>query len=68
MDHKRDPSQGQQIVKKKMEKKNKDNEKGPNPNNKGASANSIKVVNRYESLENMELEIDSSIFSQSQRK
>ena len=40
--------------------KQKDTEKGPNPYSKGASADPIKVVNRFDSLENMEL--DSSMF------
>ena len=48
--------------------KQKDKEKGPNPYSKGASADPIKLVNRFDSLENMELEIDSSMFSQFQRK
>ena len=45
----------------------KEKEKGPNPYNKGASVDPIKLVSRFDSLENMELEIDSSTFSQSQR-
>ena len=49
-------------------KNGKDKDKEPNPYSKGASADPIKLVNRYDSLENMELEIDSSMFSQSQRK
>ena len=56
------------MKKKKKKKKKKDKEKGPNPYSKGASADPIKLVNRFDSLENMELEIDSSMFSQSQRK
>ena len=49
--------------------KEKDKDKEPNPYSKGASADPIKLVNRFDSLENMELEIDSSsMFSQSQRK
>ena len=69
MDHNRDPGPGQLIRKKKMEKKNKkDKEKGPNPYSRGASADPIKLVNWFDSLENMELEIDSYLFSQSQRK
>ena len=48
--------------------KEKDKDKEPNPYSKGASADPIKFVNRYDYLENMELEIDSSMFSQSQRK
>ena len=68
VNHKRDPSQGQQILKKKNGKeKQKDNDKGPNPYSKGASADPIKLVNRYESLENMELETDSSMFSHSEK-
>ena len=45
--------------------KEKDKDKGPNPYSKGASADPIKLVNRFDSLENMELETDSSMFSQS---
>ena len=67
MDHNRDPGPGQLTRKVKMEKK-KDKDKEPNPYSKGASADPIKLVNRFDSLENMELEIDSSMFSQSQRK
>ena len=48
--------------------KEKDKDKEPNPYSKGASADLIKLVNQYDSLENMELEIDISMFSQSQRK
>ena len=48
--------------------KEKNKDKEPNPYSKGASADPIKLVNQYDSLENMELEIDSSMFSQSQRK
>ena len=48
--------------------KEKDKDKEPNPYSKGASADPIKLVNRFDSLENMELETDSSMFSQSQRK
>ena len=69
MDHNRDPGPGQPTQKKKNGKeKQKDKEKGPNPYSKGASADPIKLVSRFDSLENMELEIDSSMFSQSQRK
>ena len=68
VNHKRDPSQGQQILKKKNGKeKQKDKDKGPNLYSKGASADHIKVVSRYESFENMELEIDSSMFSHSEK-
>ena len=49
-------------------KNGKDKDKEPNPYSKGASADPIKLVNRFDSLENMELETDSSMFSQSQRK
>ena len=35
--------------------KHKDKEKGPNPYSKGASADPIKLVNRFDSLENMEV-------------
>ena len=48
--------------------KEKDKDKAPNPYSKGASADPIKLVNRFDSLENMELETDSSMFLQSQRK
>ena len=48
--------------------KEKDKEKEPNPYSKGGSADPIKLVNRFDSLENMELEIDSSMVSQSRRK
>ena len=65
MDHNRDPGPGQLTRKEKMEK---EKDKVPNPYSKGASADPIKLVNRFDSLENMELEIDSSMFSQSQRK
>ena len=50
------------------EKNGKEKDKGPNPYSKGASADPIKLVNRFDSLESMELETDSSMFSQSQRK
>ena len=49
-------------------KNGKEKDKEPNPYSKGASADPIKLVNRFDSLENMELETDSSMFSQSQRK
>ena len=65
VDHIRDPDPGQLIRKKKMEKKK---DKEPNPYSKGASADPIKLVNRFDSLENMEIEIDSSMVSQSRRK
>ena len=48
--------------------KEKDKEKEPNPYSKGASADPIKLVNRFDSLDNLELEIDSSMLLQSQRK
>ena len=67
MDHNRDPGPGQPTQKKKNGKE-KQKDKGPNPYSKGASADPMKLVSRFDSLENMELEIDSSMFSQSQRK
>ena len=67
MDHNRDPGPVQ-LTRKEKNGKEKDKDKEPNPYSKGASADPIKLVNRFDSLENMELEIDSSMFSQSQRK
>ena len=67
MDHNRDPGPGQ-LIQKEKNGKEKDKDKEPNSYSKGVSADPIKLVNRYNSLENMELEIDSSMFSQSQRK
>ena len=69
VDHNRDLGPGHLIRKEKMQKKkHKDKEKGPNPYSKGASADPIKLVNWFDSLENMELEVDFSMLSQSQRK
>ena len=69
MDHNRDPGPGQLIRKKKNGKeKEKDKEKEPNPYSKGGSADPIKLINRFDSLDSMELEIDSSMLSQSRRK
>ena len=48
--------------------KETDKEKEPNPYSKGGSADPIKLVNRFDSLDSMELEIDSSMLSQSRRK
>ena len=67
MDHNRDPGPGQ-LTRKEKNGKKKDKDKEPNPYSKGASADPIKLVNRFDSLETMELETDSSMFSQSQRK
>ena len=50
-----------------MEKK-KDKDKEPNPYSKGGSADPIKLVNRFDSLDSMELEIDSSMLSQTRKK
>ena len=59
-----DPGTGQLIKKEKMEKKRKE----PNPYSKGGSADPIKLVNRFDSLDSMELEIDSSMLSQTRKK
>ena len=54
VDYKHDPSPEQLIQKKKNRKeKQKDKEKGPNPYSKGALADPIKVVNLFDSFENM---------------
>ena len=60
-----DPGTGQLI---KKEKNGKEKDKEPNPYSKGGSADPIKLVNRFDSLDSMELEIDSSMLSQFQRK
>ena len=49
-------------------KNGKEKDKEPNPYSKGRSAGPIKLVNRFDSLDSMELEIDSSMLSQSRRK
>ena len=49
VDQNRDPGPGQLIQRKKMEKKKI--EKGPNPYSTRASADPIKLVNRFDSLE-----------------
>ena len=50
------------------EKNGKEKDKEPNPYSKGGSADPIKLVNRFNSLESMELEIDSSMLSQTRKK
>ena len=49
-------------------KNGKEKDKEPNPYSKGGSADPIKLVNRFDSLESMELEIDSSMLSQTRKK
>lgn len=49
-------------------KNGKEKHKGSNPNSKGASADPVKLANQYGSLEDMELEVDPSMFSQSNKK
>ena len=61
-------SRSRTAVQKEKNGKEKDKEKEPNPYSKGGSADPIKLVNRFDSLENFELETDSSMFSQSRRK
>ena len=46
----------------------KEKDKEPNPYSKGGSADPIKLVNRFDSLDSMELEIDSSMLSQTRKK
>ena len=60
-----DPGTGQLI---KKEKNGKEKDKEPNPYSKGGSADPIKLVNRFDSLESMELEIDSSMLWQTRKK
>ena len=60
-----DPGTGQLI---KKEKNGKEKDKEPNPYSKGGSADPIKLVNRFDSLDSMELEIDSSMLSQIRKK
>ena len=60
-----DPGTGQLI---KKEKNIKEKDKEPNPYSKGGSADPIKLVNRFDSLDSMELEIDSSMLSQTRKK
>ena len=48
--------------------KEKDKDKEPNPYSKGGSADPIKLVNRFDSLDSIELEIDSSMQSQTRKK
>ena len=50
------------------EKNGKEKDKESNPYSKGGSADPIKLVNRFDSLESMELEIDSSMLSQTRKK
>ena len=49
-------------------KNGKKKDKEPNPYSKGGSADPIKLVNRFDSLESMELEVDSSMLSQTRKK
>ena len=49
-------------------KNGKEKDKELNPYSKGGSADPIKLVSRFDSLDSMELEIDSSMLSQSRRK
>ena len=49
-------------------KNGKEKDKEPNPYSKGGSADPIKLINRFDSLESMELEIDSSMLSQTRKK
>ena len=49
-------------------KNGNEKDKEPNPCSKGGSADPIKLVNLFDSLDSMELEIDSSMLSQSRRK
>ena len=49
-------------------KNGKEKDKEPNPYSKGGLADPIKLVNRFDSLESMELEIDSSMLSQTPKK
>ena len=50
------------------EKNGKEKDKEPNPYSKGGSADPIKLINRFDSLDSMELEIDSSMLSQTRKK
>ena len=49
-------------------KNGKEKDKEPHPYSKGGSADPIKLINRFDSLESMELEIDSSMLSQTRKK
>ena len=49
-------------------KNGKEKDKEPNPYSKGGSADPIQLVNRFDSLDSMELEIDSSMLSQTRKK
>ena len=49
-------------------KNGKEKDKEPNPYSKGGSADPIKLINRFDSLDSMELEIDSSMLSQTRKK